>query len=408
MRILAINQFYAPDKAATAQLLAQLCEDLVRAGDEVTVIASRGAYAGEGALPAREVIAGVQVLRPWSTRLGKKSHLHRISDYLSFWATSVLRVASVERPDVILALTTPPMIATGAAMVASARGIPLVTWIQDVYPEAAVKLGALRPGHPLAAVLRRVSTTTHGLTHTSVVLSEKMAERIVAQGQRRERIEVIANWSDGAIVRPIPHAENPFRQERFTDDHFVVLYSGNLGVGHDIATLIEAARILESTHPDVQFLFVGDGARRAEAEERARGLSNVGFLPYQPFEALPFSLSCADLHLVSLREGLEGLLVPSKIYGILAVGRPVVFVGPEESEVAKLITTHDMGWVHAPGDARGVAKAISAAARDIADTRARGERARESFETHYDRPHAVARWRRALDRAAASTRSDPR
>ena len=399
MRILAVNQFYRPDNAATAQLLTQLCEDLVAGGDEVTVVASRGAYLGGGQLPAREFLSGVEVVRPWSTRLGKRTNAHRVSDYLSFWASSVLQLAIERQPDVILALSTPPMIAAGAGAVAASRRIPLVTWVQDVYPEAAVALGALSPSHPLVAALRLVSTATHRMSRTTVVLSETMGKRVAQQGQSRARIRVVHNWSDGAVVRPIAHDDNPFRREHVRPGQFLVTYSGNLGKGHDLTTLVNAARALDERHPHIQCLFIGDGVRRVETERMARGLSNVRFLPYQPFSELAASLSAADIHLVSLREGLEGLLVPSKLYGILAAGRPVMFVGPPESEVARVVTEHEVGWAGRPGDSVGLARAIEAAASDPHATAVQGERARALFEERFERRVAVANWRRVLHAA---------
>jgi colanic acid biosynthesis glycosyl transferase WcaI len=161
MRVLAINQFYAPDHAATSQLLTELCEDLARKGDDVTVIASRGAYLGGGELPATEVLRGVRVVRPWATRLGKATVAHRLSDYLSFWATAVVSAATEARPDVMLVLTTPPMIASGGVLVAGIRGVPLVTWVQDVYPEVAVAFGVISANHPAATGFARLQRATY-------------------------------------------------------------------------------------------------------------------------------------------------------------------------------------------------------------------------------------------------------
>jgi colanic acid biosynthesis glycosyl transferase WcaI len=211
---------------------------------------------------------------------------------------------------------------------------------------------------------------------------------------------VIPNWADGRAIQPLAHEDNPFRREHDLKGRFVAMYSGNLGEGHDAATLIGAARILEAKRPEVLFLFIGDGSRRAEAERLARGLKNVRFLPYQPYEGLRQSLSAADVHLISLREGLDGLLVPSKLYGALASGRPIMYVGPSACEVARVTREHDVGWEGRPGDAAGLAGAIEAAAASPAWSRERGARARAIFEAEFDRPIAVERWRRVLAEAA--------
>lgn len=400
MRILAINQFYAPDHAATSQLLTELCEDLAAGGDEVTVIASRGNYLGGGRLPEEEVIGGVRVLRPWATSLGKASVPRRLADYLSFWATAVGRAAVVSRPDVMLVLTTPPMIASGGVLVSAARGVPLVTWVQDVYPEVAVAFGVIPEGHPAALGFSWLQQATYRNARRVVALSRGMGERLVAQGAPKDRLRVVPNWSDGGVIRPLAHEDNPFRREHGLEGRFVAMYSGNLGVGHDVATFIEAARRLEAERPEVLFLFIGDGGRRAEAEGLARGLGNVRFLPYQPYAALRQSLTAADVHLISLREGLEGLLVPSKLYGALASGRPVMYVGPESCEVARVVREHEVGWEGRPGDAAGLARAITQAAGSSGWRAERGQRARHVFEEHFDRPRAVDRWRKVLEEAA--------
>lgn len=402
MHVLAVNQFYAPDHSATSQLLTELCEDLVRGGDRVTVLASRGTYLGGARLPSRESIGGVEVVRPWATSLGKRSIPARLADYGSFGASAVARLVAVDRPDVIVALTTPPMIAAGAALVARARNVPLVTWIQDVYPEVAVAFGVLGRNSVSTRGLELAARATHRAARLGVVLSEGMADRVVAQGQDRSRLRVIPNWSDGRTVSPVPHGDNPFRREHGLEGRFVAMYSGNLGVGHELRPFVAAARVLEQTRPEALFLFVGEGARRAEAEADARGLTNVRFLPYQSRDRLAESLSAADVHLASLQEGLEGLLVPSKLYGVLAAGRPLLYVGPDRCEVARVVSDERVGWHRRPGDVAGIVAALSQAALNPEETAARGERARRLFLKRYDRCHAVARWRAALAEAAGA------
>ncbi len=402
MRLLAINQFYHPDLAATSQLLTQLCEDLSARGHDVTVISSRGGYLGGDRLPAQETVAGVRVLRAWATGFGKRSVAHRMSDYLTFWASAVATAITRTRPDVMLALTTPPMIAAGAGLVSRARSVPLVTWVQDVYPEIAVAFGVVRAGHPAVRALELLNRLTYAQARTTVVLSEGMARRVIAQGQDPERVVVVPNWSDAQVLRPMATTANAFRAEHGLQGRFVVMYSGNLGRGHDVATLVEAARWLHDRRPDVVFVFVGDGERRPEAERLARGLENVRFLPYQPLEGLNESLAAADVHLASLRPGLEGLLVPSKLYGVLAVGRPLLYIGPDTCELARVIRDHDVGWHGVPGDAAGLADAIAAYHGDPERVAATGERARALLVQTLDRPIAVGRWERLLTEAATS------
>jgi colanic acid biosynthesis glycosyl transferase WcaI len=396
MRVLAVNQFYPPDVSATSQLLGELCEDLVARGHHVDVIASQGTYLGGERLPAREVLRGVHVRRMLATSLGKGTRAHRMADYSTFWASAVGSSFAALRPDVLLALTTPPMIAFGLAGVASLRKLPLVTWIQDVYPEIAVAFGVLKPRSVAHRSLRAAAMATHRLTSRVVALSDGMADRLVEQGAPRSAVRAIPNWADGRLIRPMPRAENPFRRRHGFAERFIVMYSGNLGQGHDVETLIGAARILDHGQSGVEFVFIGSGGRRPEAESLAAGLRNVRFLPYQQREDLSFSLSAADIHLVSLLPGLDGLLVPSKFYAALAAGRGVFYVGPAACEVATVIRRERLGWEGRNGDATGLAEAIAKLERRPEELSLVGVRARKVFEEHYERSVCVSRWEDTL------------
>jgi len=402
MHVLAVNQFYWPDLSATAQLLGELCEDLSRAGHEVEVIASQGTYFGGKRLGATAVQKGVTIRRAWATTLGKKTITRRVADYTTFWAGATTAAFVGRKPDVMLALTTPPMIALGLANVARVRGVPLVTWNQDVYPEAAAALGVLSGSSVAYRGLLAAASLTHRLTARIVALSEGMAKRLIAQGAPASKVRVIPNWADGRLIRPLPRDGNPFRQKHALEGRFVVMYSGNIGAGHDIETPILAAKMLAQTSPDVIFVFVGDGARRREAEELSRETPNVRFLPYQRKEDLAESLSAADVHLVSLREDLEGLLVPSKVYGILASGRPVCYIGPRACEAAEIVRSHDLGFTGRNGDATGLAQAIAELAADTTRRQSICERSRRTFETEYDRHICVARWSETLREAMSA------
>jgi glycosyltransferase involved in cell wall biosynthesis len=402
MRLLAINQFYAPDHAATSQLLADLCEGLVGCGDEVTVIASRGGYLGGRHLGDRDVVRGVRVRRPWATGFGKGKIIHRVADYGTFWASAVVDALRVERHDVVLALTTPPLIATGAALACHARRVPLVSWVQDVYPEVAARFGVVDEASVAYKALHAATRVTHVGSSRIVALSERMRERLIEQGAPTSKLRVIQNWADGSQVRPVPRSENRFRREHGLGDRFVALYSGNLGVGHEFETFMAAARSVERRCPEILFLFVGEGARKAEAERLASGLGNVRFLPYQPREGLAESLSAADVHLISLREGLDGLLVPSKLYGAMASARPVYFVGPAGCEVARVVREYGIGWAGSPGDAEGLAGALCGALTRGDETARLGGQARRVFDECFEKKRAVERFREVLAEAAGS------
>jgi glycosyltransferase involved in cell wall biosynthesis len=231
-------------------------------------------------------------------------------------------------------------------------------------------------------------------------------------GVASDHVRIIPNWADGTTVVHIDRATNALRAEWDLGDAFVVGYSGNLGRAHEIETLLAAIAIVEkagavetttpvgnaSRRPPVLWLFVGGGALfdPLKAEVARRGLTSVRFKPYQPRECLGESLSAADVHLVSLRPELEGLIVPSKFYGICAAGRPTIFVGDKDGEIARLIARYQCGRTVAMGDGAGLARTILDLAADPGLCRQMGQRARQAFDAEFDKSIAVTRWERLL------------
>jgi len=224
-----------------------------------------------------------------------------------------------------------------------------------------------------------------------VTLSEGMAARVRAQGAPEARVRVIWNWADGERIFPVPAAANPFRQRHGLGERFVLLYSGNVGLAHDLSGLVEAMRRLEARCPRLVLLVVGAGGGLPEVRRRAAGLGNVRFLPRQPREELAESLSAADLHCIALRPGLEGLVVPSKLYCALAAGRPVLYLGPPGCEVARTVRELDAGWVVDPTDPAAIADRLTEACAHPPKT-ATTARIRAAFTRELDRGRAVARW----------------
>lgn len=407
MRVIFVNRFFHPDLSATSQILSDLAFDLAARGRSVHVIASRLRYdAPPGARPdlaAREIVNGVTAHRVRTTHFGRGHLLGRAVDYLTFYlsaASCLLRVARAG--DVVVAKTDPPMVSVVAALVCRLRGARLINWLQDLFPEVAQALGIggrLRLAYPL---LSRVRTASLRAAAANVVIGRGMAARVEMLGVSRGSIRLIPNWADPRAIRPIAHGDNPFRREAGLGDAFVVAYSGNLGRVHDIATPLEAMTILARSQdggPHVRWLFIGGGVLTASLRELAarRGLVDVTFMPYQPTSALALSLSAADAHLASLRAEFEGLVVPSKIGGAAAAGRPILFVGDPDGEIGRLIAQYGCGYVIAPGDGKGLARAIVALAQDPARRAVMGRRARQAFEAEFDRTAALARWNELLD-----------
>jgi glycosyltransferase involved in cell wall biosynthesis len=400
MRLLLLNQFFHPDLSATAQLAGELAEDLVAAGIEVTAVASRGSYLGGGRLPPDDQYRGVRIRRLWATSLGKRTLARRAVDYASFYASAAAALLSMPRHDVILALTTPPLIAAAALPARWLRGSRLVCWVQDLYPDVAVAFGVLGARSLAARAMAAASRLVMRRADRVVVLGEAMRRRALAHGAAPDRTVVVPNWADPEVVRPVPHETNPLRAELARGARVLVMYSGNMGRAHDVGTLLGAAERLRH-RSEVAFLFQGDGAFRPLVESAASRLPNLRLASYQPRERLAESLSAADLHLVSLAPELAGLIEPSKLYGVMAAGRPAVFVGPDESEVARTIRREGCGEVIRPGDVDGLVRSIEALAADPVRRAAMGARGREALVDRYSRTVATRQFARLLQDMAS-------
>jgi glycosyltransferase involved in cell wall biosynthesis len=371
-RILFVNRFFHPDHSATSQMLSDLSFHLAERGRPVEVVTSRQRYDDAAAkLPAHEIVRGVTVRRVWSTRFGRGFLPGRAIDYATFYASAffaLLRRAA--RDSTIVALTDPPLISVVAALAAMLRGATLVNWTQDLFPEVAEALGmrALR-------VLRGIRNWSLRRATINVALGDSMAARL-------PNGVVIHNWADAALHPvEIPHSR------------FVVGYSGNLGRAHDAQTMLAAIRALRDDE-NIEFVVTGGGAQLSEL--RAEQLPNLRFAGYAPRERLSESLSSADAHLVTLLPSLEGLIVPSKFYGILAVARPVLFVGARDGELARIIEAHECGYVIEPGDGEELSRRIRELADDRDLARAIGLRGRRLYEEKFAPGIAFAAWERVL------------
>jgi colanic acid biosynthesis glycosyl transferase WcaI len=404
-RLIFINRFFAPDHSATSQILSDLAFDLAGAGREVHLVTSRQIYDDpKAALPERETINGVDVHRVASTGFGRAALIGRSIDYVSFYR-SVRRCLDklVQPGDIVVAKTDPPLMSVVARPVARRNGAQLVNWLQDIYPETAVELGVPFMRGPVAASLAALRNTTLREAAATVVVGDLMGRKVKTLGAPAERIHVIPNWCNDEDIRLVAPADNPLRQEWNLVDRFVLGYSGNLGRAHEFETVLAAAERLRN-EPRVAFLMIGGGKRFAElsAAVQARGLVGAfRFLPYQARTLLSYSLGVADVHWVSLDPRLEGLMVPSKFYGIAAAGKPIVVIGDPNGELGRLVQHHACGFAVAPGDGEALAAIVRQllnAPQTVSET---GTRARNMLDAHFTRRQGLARWRRLLDQLDA-------
>jgi colanic acid biosynthesis glycosyl transferase WcaI len=402
VKLLFINRYFYPDLSATAQLLSELAEDLDACGDTVTVITGRATYVGEHApLPTRERYKGIEIRRVRSSFFGRRHRLGRLIDYLSFYAAALLAALWLRQQDCLIVLSDPPMLSVLALVVRTCKRLKTVCWLQDVFPEIAIRAGVLPEGR-FAHLLQRLALWSLRHMDRLVVLGRCMEQHLLARGIPAHKMVRIPNWADGKQSLPVERQENPFLAEHGLLNRLVVMYSGNLGVVHEFETIQAVIRKLQSAR-QFCFCFIGEGHQKERLVEEARRerWENVVFLPYQAKETLQFSLAAGDVHLVTLRPDMTGLSVPSKLYGILGAGRPVIFIGSEESEVAAVIREAHCGYVLKPGDVQGTIQALRAYSRDPAQMERHGRAARVYFHRYCDRPIAVEKFRRLLQRVTA-------
>lgn len=346
MKILLINQAFYPDVAATAQHLTDFAADLAGRGIQVTVLTGRRSYVDPKQLySSKEIYRGVSVIRVGSFAPGRHSRLMRVADAFLMNAGFAWRLLWFPRFDKVVALTTPPLVAFTALLFSKMRKNKFCHWMMDINPDEAVAAGWLRPGGWRAGVLGRVLNFVLRQSDQIVVLDSFMKDRIVKKGADPEKIVVIPPWSQDEDLETIPHESNPFRQRHHLQGKFVVMYSGNHSVCHPLDTVLGAALALKND-PGVIFLFVGGGERVKEVLDfcARHNLPNIIHLPYQPRSEIKYSLSAADLHVVVMGDLYVGIVHPCKIYGILKIGRPFVYIGPRKSHIGELIVSDSVGF----------------------------------------------------------------
>jgi glycosyltransferase involved in cell wall biosynthesis len=402
-RLIFINRYFHPDQSATSRLLSDLAFALADAGHNILILTSRQRYDDpEARLPACEVRGRVKVRRLAGTRFGRITLLGRAIDYVSFYISMAVDLLKLARAgDTIVPMTDPPMLSLFIAPLARLKGWRIVNWLQDLYPEVALAVGTpfLRP--TVAKLIKVFRDRSLRAADCNVVIATAMAERVSALDVKEEHIRVIHNWVDDHALSPIPAHENPLRRAWGLEDKFVVGYSGNLGRVHDIDTILLASA--ELVDCQIVFLCIGGGAQYEalkDTVEKRRLTQLFRFMPYQSETELPYSLSAADAHWLSQKPEFEGLVFPSKFYGIAAVGRPIVAITSRRSELAKLVSQYQCGVVVEQGNGKALALELKRlkAAPEVCS--AMGERARAMLKVRFSRAQAINAWTQTLSAIA--------
>jgi colanic acid biosynthesis glycosyl transferase WcaI len=401
--IFFVNRYFHPDQSATSQLLTDLASALAQSGFNVHVICSRQLYNDPHAhLSSSEAIRGVNVHRVPTTRFGRSRLVGRALDYMTFYGSCAFAMMRLLRQgDTVVAKTDPPLISIVAMAVARLKGAHLINWLQDIFPEVASLLGANPLPRALDAVLRRVRNLSLKSAIVNVVLGGRMRERLRHLGISTERIRVVENWAELDPDSPKAVDRSHLRARLGLTREFVVGYSGNLGRAHEYVTLLDAAVLLRSD-PGIVFLMIGSGAGMTQLAQAVteRNLTNFRFLPYQPRESLSDALAAADVHWVSLRPALEGFIVPSKFYGILAASRPVLFIGDLDGELAREIRACECGAAVAVSNASEVARLLVAWKADPTLCEHMGRHGYEAYRQRFCAARAFEQWRSILTPAS--------
>ncbi len=390
-----VTQYFHPDESATGQLLTDLAVELEKLGCDVSVVTGFPSYWGEEKeITENEELENVEVKRVFNTQLDSKERLGSIVNGLSFYLSAFKKLLGSRSEKPLLIVTNPPFLPYIGYFVKKLKDRKYMVIVHDVHPDSAVTIGFMKDGL-FADIWRWFNKRMYGGASKLVSLGCKMTdilEEKLPKDDDPDKIVEIPNWADGEFLRPIDKEDNWFAEEHGLRNEFVVLYSGNLGWTHDLDTLIEAAEYLEGE--DIRFLFIGDGAQKESLVKKVdeKDLDNVTFLPFQPIENLPYSLTAGDVTVISTKKEAEGLCVSSKLYPSLAVGKPVLALASEDSEVGKVVEEGECGVRIEQRDYKKVAERLKGL-RDNPELREEmGGKARELFENNYTKEHSAKKY----------------
>ena len=400
-RVVILNQYYVPDVASTGHLLHELAVELVELGFEVEVLTGRPSYGPPETwqdCPLRETVDGVKIRRLRVARFDKNFLPGRAFNYLTFVIPMILSVLFKSRKDTVYLYTTnPPFLGGIGWFVSLFRRHNYVTLLHDAHPQLGIWVGTFKKGSIIERVWMAINRRKYKRTKEAIVLCSAAKELVTnTYPISPERIHVIPNWADGDDLFPISKSECGIARDNGFIDDFVLLYSGNMGLYYDFDTVLEAAALLKDE--PFKLVLAGGGGKRSAIEKyvKERGLDNVVMMPYQPFEKLNESLNSCDASLVTIAEGIEGISFPSKLYTSLAVGKAIVALSEDWSELRQIVEHNNCGTWSALGDSEGLAEKLRGMIHDKAMTQTMSTNAREVFEKGYTRQVCAAKYAEVL------------
>jgi colanic acid biosynthesis glycosyl transferase WcaI len=407
MRVILINRFFYPDASPTAGYLLDLAMDLKKNGFDCLVITSKNRYQNikmPANLGSSQIASSIKICRLHCFPSKHHGLFARFLTYFSFMVSAfIFLLFRLRKDDILIPMTDPPLLQVLTSLTAKLKGGLSINWIQDMYPEVLLDTEIKIFGKRILDILRRLRNWSCQTSFTNVVIHEDMKASLIKQGLSTQKIRIISNWADGESIRPMEAMGNSMRRIWNLSDKFIVGYFGNMGRLHEFSTILNAARFLEA-EPDIKILLVGGGIQRdwIEKQIKSMALSNVIMKPFQPVDDLLSSLNAVDVHMLTLQPRLNGFAMPSKLYNIMAVGKPVIFIGNKSSAIKELITNDDFGYHIASYDAASLSDKILFL-RDHKKIRYKmGQRSRHVFEESFNRPLALSKWRSLLCAATNS------
>ena len=378
--ILIVSQVYVPDPASVGQHIADVATAMAKRGYRVIVLtANRGYNDPSVKYDSKELRDGVDVRRLPLSSFGKGSILLRLLGQGSFLIQCIVRGLFVSRLSRLLVSTSPPMCSVAALIISAVRRRPITYWVMDLNPDQMIEMGWIKPSSPIVKIFnwfnRRILRRSSGI----VVLDRFMAERVLRKADVKDKLTVMPPWPHEGHLEVVAHEDNPFRKEHGLDGKFVIMYSGNHSVCTPLRTVLDAALTLQDD-PRLVFMFIGDGTGKREVDDTIaeHRPNNIRSLPYQPLSQIKYSLSAADVHLVVVGPSEVGVRHPCKIYGAMALGRPILLLGPDPCHASDLVDENDLGWHIQHGDVDAAISAIKRMVDQDADVLAEmGQRGKE-------------------------------
>lgn len=400
-KLTIFSQYFYPEMISTGHLLTELVVELARKGIKSSVICAQPTYYSNDKLDKKIIYNGISIRRTVNTQFDKNSLKGKLFNSFSFFISALLIALKEKGKSPIVLVTNPPFLGLVGLICKICKRRSYILIVHDLYPDIIVNMGYLKHDSLLTLLWNKINKRIYNAASFVVVLGRDVQRRIHDQvpSEIQKKIKLIPNWADPELIYFIDQSCNPFIKEQGLDGKYLVQYSGNMGLTHDMETIIEAAKMMHNNET-IHFILIGGGGKLAKIKKMAEdyGLKNMTFLEYQPRESLKYSLSASHVSLISLERGAEGLSVPSKLYGIMASGRPIIAIMPENTEVALTLNEYQSGLITPPKDVASLVNKITWMQENNDDREAMGKRAYRAFLDNFTVKHCAEQYYNLIQR----------